>query len=315
MNTRAVRPLLGIALSGALLLGGAFTASPALAADATPATSAKDAPRPAAAGHTGAFVASNEPAPKPAQLVRPKLAAEDPVPGAPTGSYTLSSSAAWVGQTVQLPGTLQVNKSAVWLGEKLRVTISGVQPGFTSKIVLDWGDGYTNTFPGTSGYVDGYYYHRRVGGKRVSGLVTLRAFFYNKLGYSVVSAKVNIRPDGWRPAIKVNKPAKSNRASSWAYVRGGASDKGSGLNGTYVWVTKITGKKVYCYTPSKKWKRVYNQTQLNHCAGILAKVTKGKWSVRVLGLKKGSTVYVDALNWDWSDNVSKQSSVHAKLTK
>jgi hypothetical protein len=216
---------------------------------------------------------------------------------------------------VTLPGRLQVNKTAVWLGQSLRVTISGVQPGFTSKIVLDWGDGYTNTFPGTSGYVDGYYYHRRVGGKRVSGVVTLRAWFYNKLGTVVLSTNVSIRPDGWRPAVKVNKPAKSNRASSWAYARGTASDKGSGLNGTYVWVTKITGKKVYCYTPSKKWKRVYNQTQLNNCAGILAKVTKGKWAVRIVGLKKGSTVYVDAISWDWSDNRSKQSSTHAKLTR
>jgi len=40
---------------------------------------------------------------------------------------------------VTLPGRLQVNKTAVWLGQSLRVTISGVQPGFTSKIVLDWG--------------------------------------------------------------------------------------------------------------------------------------------------------------------------------
>jgi len=41
---------------------------------------------------------------------------------------------------------------------------------------------------------------------------------------------------------------------------------------------------------------------------------KGKWSVKVNGLTK-STIYVDALAWDWADRQSKWASVKSKLTK
>jgi len=382
MNTRTARPLLGIAISGALLLGSAFIASPALAADISPTVDARSA----ATGHHGSSVAIPEQNAAPTRsTTRRNLKPADSDPSALTGSYTLSSDAAWVGQTVSLtevsvsadavtrtvnwgdgsapvtlvagqtavtksyavvgtytvsvtltdaagtaaaavvdqpvlsisrPGTLTLSKTAVWIGEPFRLTIAGVQPAVTSQIVLDWGDGYQDTFPGVSRRIDTFYYrHAGKNGKLMSGTVHLTATFYNKLGTATVTGSIAIRRDAWRPTAGISVPKNSNRVSSWTYVRGTAADKGSGIYGVYVWVTMVSGQKIYCYTPTKKWKRVYNQTQLNNCAANKVGVSRGRWSVRMYGLAKNTTIYVDVISADQSDNLSKQASTHVKLTR
>lgn len=59
---------------------------------------------------------------------------------------------------------------------------------------------------------------------------------------------------------------------------------------------------------------MYSEADYNKCSAIEAKVSKGKWSLKLSGLKKG-TLYVDARTWDWADNASKWSSVKAKITR
>jgi hypothetical protein len=376
MKPFLARPLLGIAVSGALALGGVFIASPASAA---PITGTVPPAADAAGGHTGGFVATPDRNAKPAPRRLSSRA------GLAEAAYTVSTSAAWVGQTVSitelsasadtvtrtvnwgdgsepvalaagetvatksyatpgsysisvtltdadgvtadasvdvplvsisLPGRMLFSRSTVWPQQTFRLYITDVLPGYTSKIVLNWGDGWTETFPGTSGWVDSYYYrHSGKNGALISGKVTLTATFYSKLGTSSITGAVTVLRDSWRPTAGVTKPKNANRASAWNYVRGTAADKGAGLSYVYVWGTKITGKKVYCYTTTKKWKRVYNQAQLDRCPATRLTVSKGKWSLRVLGLKKGSTVYFDAISQDRADNTSKQATRKAKLTR
>jgi hypothetical protein len=372
MNARVTRPLLGIAIGGALLLGSGFIASPASASDARTAGSAVSVP----SGHPGGFVATpdrDRTAASPRRLsARADLAA---------GSYTLSTGAAWVGQTVTLtelsvsadtvtrtvnwgdgsdpvtlaagqtsvtrsygtagdytvsvaltgtdgtttdatvdqpvlsistPGTVTLNQTAVWLGQTFRLSIDGVQTDVTSKIVLTWGDGYTSTFPGRSGYIDSYYYHRQAG-SLVGGTVHLKAEFFNKLGSVTVPASIVIRTDLWRPSVTINHPANSNRASSWASVGGTTTDKGSGTRVVWVLTSKVVGKSTYCFNGTKKtWSKVKS---INSCYYYGQGVLKGKWMMRLKGVAKGSTVTFATIASDWGDSDSKIASYRVTITK
>ncbi|WP_067508652.1 PKD domain-containing protein [Actinoplanes sp. TFC3] len=242
---------------------------------------------------------------------------------AKNGKYTVTLSvkdaAGNVGKatkvvTVTTPGKWKLDKTSLWSGQKVKITLSGVPAG-TTKINFNWGDGYTNWVKPKNQSFTGLYYHRKNGGL-VKGKITLKATFYNKYGatsaYTV--ATVTLKTDSWAPVVKVKKPASSNRIKSWKTVTGTVSDKGSGVPYVYVFVSRISGSKVYCYTPQKKWKRVYTETDYNNCVPIAVKPAKGKWSVKVNGLAKG-TIYVDAIAWDWADKQSKWSSVKAKLTR
>lgn len=216
--------------------------------------------------------------------------------------------------SVTTPGKLKSNTYSVWPGQYFTLSVSSVPSG-TTKIYLDWGDGYVNALKGANQNIRGWYYHRTNGAK-VRGYVTLRLAFVNKYGTTswVDNIRINVRTDSWRPVVKVTKPASSNRVKSWKYVRGTSSDKGSGAPYVDVWVTRVSSGKVYCYTPKKTWKRVYNETQLDNCAPLEVKVSKGKWSFALNKMAKG-TLYVDAITWDWADNASKWSSIKVNVTR
>jgi hypothetical protein len=234
-------------------------------------------------------------------------------------TLTVKDAAGNVGKTVKTltvttPGKWKLDKYNLWSGQKVKVSLSSVPAG-TTRVRLDWGDGYTSELKPKNQSVSGYYYHRKNGGL-IKGRVTLRATFYNKFGATsnIYAGVVNLKTDSWAPVVKVKKPSSSNRLKSWKTVTGTVSDKGSGVPYVYVWVSRISGSKVYCYTPQKKWKRVYSQDEYNNCLPIAVKPAKGKWSVKVNGLQK-STIYVDAVAFDWADKQSKWSSVKAKITK
>ncbi|MEV4636158.1 PKD domain-containing protein [Actinoplanes sp. NPDC049548] len=216
--------------------------------------------------------------------------------------------------SVTTPGKYKLDKYSLWPGQKVKITISSVPAG-TSKIRFDWGDGYTNDLRGKNQSFTGLYYHRKNGGL-VRGAVTMRATFYNKNGASsaVYVAKVTVKTDSWNPVVKIKKPGSSNRLKSWKYGKGTVTDKGAGVPYVYVWATRINGSKVYCFTPQRKWKRVYSQEEYENCAPIALKNNKGKWSLKLTGLKKG-TLYVDAKAWDWADRGSKWASVKANITR
>lgn len=225
---------------------------------------------------------------------------------------TATASASTV--KVTTPGKFKLDKHDLWSGQKVKVTISAVPAG-TTKIRFDWGDGYTSDLRGRNQSFTGFYYHRKSGGL-VRGEVTLRATFTNGNGASsaLPVGKVNLKKDSWKPVVKVKKPGSANRLKSWKYARGTVTDKGAGVPYVYVWASRISGTKAYCFTPQRKWKRVYTVEEFNDCVPIALKAAGGKWSLKLSGLKKG-TLYVDAKAWDWADNASKWSSVKAKITR
>jgi hypothetical protein len=224
-----------------------------------------------------------------------------------------SSTSAKVAVTV--PGKLKLSPASVYPGQVFTASVTSVPAG-TTKIYVDWGDGYVDSYKGANLSIRGYYYHRKTGAL-VKGAVTIKLTFVNKYGATswISAGKVTVKTDSWKPTIKVTKPSKSNRIGSWKYIRGTASDKGSGAPYAYVWATRVTGKKVYCYTSKKTWKQVTSDAQYDkYCLGIPVKISKGKWSLKLNGLKTG-TLYVDSRTWDWADNASKWSSVKVKITR
>jgi hypothetical protein len=114
--------------------------------------------------------------------------------------------------------------------------------------------------------------------------------------------------------VSITKPSKSNRASSWKTIRGTAADKGSGIPEVTVVVLRQSGSKFYCYTPKKKWVRIYASTNLAKCFHF-ARVSKGKWSLAVKGQKRNTKLDVIAIGSDWADRTSNTAERVAKLTR
>ncbi|MEV6597427.1 hypothetical protein AB0M36_11255 [Actinoplanes sp. NPDC051346] len=210
--------------------------------------------------------------------------------------------------TVTSPGKFKLSKTTLWPGQRFTVSISGVPSG-TKEIQLHWGDGSTSKLPGKSQSITTFY-------PQNTGKAKLSATFVNGNGASsaVPVGTITVNNDRWKPVVKVNKPKNSNRLKSWKYATGTVKDKGAGVPYVFVLATRITGNKVYCFTPKKKWKRVYNEAQFRNCVPVAVKVSKGKWSLKLTGLKKG-TLYVDTIARDWGGNLSKVASVKAKITR
>ncbi len=248
-------------------------------------------------------------------------------PGRYTVSVTLTDAAGNKGSAtvakptidVTVPGAFKLSKKAVWHHESFKTTITKV-PNGTKKITVDWGDGYVSAHPGKNQTILSLYYTTP---KRVlvkPGVITLRATFTNANGVSapIVIGKITLKRDSADPTVRITKPAKSkaNRLSSWKTVRGTMADRGSGVGIVWVYAVRFSprGDAAYCYTPTKKWKRVYSEAQMRKCPPAVAKLAKGKWSLPLNGLKKG-TLFVDAIAGDWSHRFSKWASVSQKITR
>jgi hypothetical protein len=229
------------------------------------------------------------------------------------GNSSVTSSAV----TVTTPGKVKLSKTSLWNGERFSVTFSSVPAG-TTKIALNWGDGYISDHAGKNQSVRGLYYTRKNGGL-VTGDVTLYATYTNKLGASsaIRIGKVTVKKDKAKPVVKIKKPSSPNRLKSWKTVKGTVSDKGATSPYVYVWATRVTGSKAYCYTAKKTWKRYYDSAGYDkYCSysPVEVRISGGKWSMKLPGLKKG-TLYIDARAWDWANNASKWAHAKAKITR
>ncbi len=243
---------------------------------------------------------------------------------AKNGKYTVTvtyrdaagnSSAATSTVTVTTPGKFAFSKTSVWWNEITTVTFSRVPAG-TTRIIFDQGDGWVVGLQGKNQSARVYYHTRKSGGY-VRGAVTLKATFYNKYGASsaIVMGKVTVKPDAWKPTVTIKKPSNSNRIKSWKYAKGTAKDKGSGVYRVAVFASRINGNKVYCYSAKKTWKRITSDAQAEkYCVPHYVKVSKGKWSLRLKGVGKG-TLWVDAAAQDKTGNWGKFKSVKAKITR
>jgi hypothetical protein len=214
---------------------------------------------------------------------------------------------------VTVPGKVKLSTTSVWHHQKFNVVFSSVPSG-TTKIVLNEGDGYVATLKGKNQTVPSIYYHRYKGGLMPAGAVTLTATYTNKQGTTtpIVIGKVTIKKDSWNPHVTIVKPKHSEQVKAWKTIRGTATDKGSGVQGVIVVPMRASGSKVYCYTSKKKWMRIYNDSDVDKC-GVVVGVSKGKWSLGLKGLVKGSFTVL-AIGEDWSDRASNVAQVTKKLT-
>ena len=226
------------------------------------------------------------------------------------GNTTVASGTA----KVVNPGRFKLSKTSVWHHETVKVTLSAVPAG-TTKIVLYYGDGLRGTLKGKNQTVAHSYHHRSNGKLVPAGAVALTAVYTNKYGstVSLPVGKVQIKKDSWKPKVTITKPKHPERVKSWKTIRGTASDKGSGIQGVDVVVTRTVGKTSYCYTTKRTWMKLTATANYDRCVFVL-KAKKGKWSLSVKGLKKG-TLGVYAVSADWSDQTSKPAKVTRKLTR
>jgi hypothetical protein len=127
--------------------------------------------------------------------------------------------------------------------------------------------------------------------------------------------KVTVKADNWKPTTTVKKPKNSNRIKSWKYATGTAKDKGSGVYRVAVFGSRLTGDKFYCYSSKNTWKRVNSDADAEkYCVPHYVKAKKGKWSLRLKGVAKG-TLWVDASTQDISGNWGKFKTVKVKITR
>jgi len=232
-----------------------------------------------------------------------------------TDAAGISSTATSV-VSVTTPGRFTFSKASVWLGEPITVTFSRVPAG-TTKIVYDQGDGWVVGMPGKNQSVRMGYFKNKNTHRLMRGVVTQRATFYNKYGASspIVMGKITIKLDSWRPTVTIKKPASSNRIKSWKYAKGTAADRGAGVYRVAVYGSRLTGDKFYCYSSANTWKRVTSDAQAKkYCVAHYVKVSKGKWSLRLKGVAKG-TLWIEAAAQDKANAWGEFKTVKAKITR
>jgi hypothetical protein len=218
------------------------------------------------------------------------------------------------GVNVTNPGHFKLSKSAVWHHENFQVSFSSVPAG-TTKIAFYTADGRTLVLKGRSQTITRSYLNDSAGRLVAPGVKWLTAVYYNKFGATTPLAvgAVSLRADRSGPSVRITKPAHSERVSSWKYVRGTATDKGSGVRDLFVIALKGTSSTVYCYTAKKTWKRIRTDADFNYCGQHVA-ISKGKWSLRLTGLGKGYFTVI-AVGADWSGNLSNTAEIDKKLTR
>jgi hypothetical protein len=227
-----------------------------------------------------------------------------------------SVAASPVPVAVTTPGRFTFSKTSVWWHEPVTVTFSRV-PNGTTKIVFDQGDGWVVPIQGKNQSARLGYYKYKNSNRLVKGAVTLKATFHNKYGASsaIVMGKVTVKADTWKPTVTIKKPSSSNRIKSWKYAKGTAADKGSGVYRVAVFGSRLTGTKFYCYAANNTWKRVTSNAQAKkYCVPHYVKVSKGKWSLRLKGVAKG-TLWVDAATQDKAGSWGKFKTVKVKITR
>lgn len=227
-----------------------------------------------------------------------------------------NSSVAASAVTVTTPGKFTFSKTSVWRHEIITATFSRV-PNGTTKIVFDLADGWVVTLKGKNQTARFYYNLRKNSNTAVRGIVRPRATFYNKYGASapILMGRITVKVDSWQPTVTIKKPSSSNRIKSWKYAKGTAADKGSGVYRVAVFGARLNGNKFYCYAANNKWKRVTSDAQATkYCVPHYVKVSKGKWSLRLKGVAKG-TLWVDAAAQDKAGSWGKFKTVKVKITR
>lgn len=218
-------------------------------------------------------------------------------------------------------GKFKLNKTAVWHNENYTLKLSGIAPG-TSKIVIDWADGWVSNQPGRNQTITSSFTITPKERAVAPGAKQLRATFFNKNGKSatIVVARITLKRDAWKPVVKLTKPKNPNRVASWKTIKGTVTDKGSGAAGVAMAVFQVRKNGVYCYTAKRTWHKLTTAQLYDDnlaakvCGGHLLKVSKGKWSLPLKKVGKGHLL-VSFLAFDWADNDSKVVNFKQNITR
>ncbi|MBB2945974.1 hypothetical protein FB565_005732 [Actinoplanes lutulentus] len=221
--------------------------------------------------------------------------------------------------TVTVPGTYKLSRTTVYQGVQFSVNVSNVPVG-TKNIVVNWGDGTVTGHAGKNGAIGYYFLKNPKTGKRVSGNLPIKIAFQNTYGsssYQLVGT-MKVLSDTTKPVVKVNKPAKPSRASSWRTITGTVAETQSGVQNVYATVLWANSAgTTYCLTPDRKWKRYATDKQLmSYCAdkGVKLAVSKGKWSLKVPAGAGNGYLLAWAWTWDWAENYG-EATRQATITK
>ncbi len=204
----------------------------------------------------------------------------------------------------------------MYQGQRFTITISGL-PSAVAKVRIQWGDGYVNPFQGKNQVIGGTFYID-ADGKKVTGKRSIYVNYTNKAGITtdwILVGTMNILVDKYNPVLTITKPSSANRVKSWSTVRGTATDKGAGVYPyAYVFVTRVTKGKVYCFTAKKKWIRAYTEDDyLNKCTSVQVSIVKSKWAFKLPGMATGD-LYIDAYGYDRIGHRGYRG-LHVKVTK
>ncbi|MEV6345714.1 PKD domain-containing protein [Actinoplanes sp. NPDC051851] len=214
---------------------------------------------------------------------------------------------------------VSTSKTSVWIAERYVFKVNGVPAG-TKKVIIDWGDGYRDTFAwkGKALSFNAYYqYLANTDYKIVTGKRQMKIAYISAFGESsyVNAVAITVKKDSWKPVAKAKKPSSANRLKSWKTVTGTVTDKGAGVKRVYVYLEQYSKGKSYCLNKNKKWQKFTDSSFSTICYDWAATVSGGKWKFKVpSGTKKGD-LWVGAYAIDWSDNVGGVKYVHAKITK
>lgn len=120
---------------------------------------------------------------------------------------------------------------------------------------------------------------------------------------------VTVKRDTSKPKVSLTVPKKPSKATSWKVIRGTASDTGTGLMATGVYVMQQRGKTWWAYDFSKKkWVKGFTSSKKTSdkakANAAMVKVDKfGKWkSPTIKGLKKKGKLIVEVGAWDYAYN-------------
>ncbi|MEU4618741.1 hypothetical protein AB0G04_02005 [Actinoplanes sp. NPDC023801] len=228
-------------------------------------------------------------------------------------------------------GKISLSRKSIYQGGSFKVNIDKVPAGAT-KYRIDWSDGWVSVHNASTRRLTGSVLYQwkwdaakkkyvRVGNGRLSGVRPIKISWGSSRGYSTfqTGAWINVVKDTWKPTVSITKPSSPSKASSWKTIRGTAKDKGAGLRHVGVTVFRVTSTgKAYCLTPQKKWKRYYNDADVDkycYATGYKVKVVNGKWSLKLpAGVARNQFIAVDIWAYDWADHF-RQTYRTAKLTR
>jgi 5'-nucleotidase len=219
----------------------------------------------------------------------------------PASSHGLSHAAI---RAADVPGTYKIRQKTIYWGSELPqaavLEIAGV-PATTTTVKINWGDTTASTVGRTTKTVNHYY--AKPGGYSVSVRLTAPD------GQTEARAvgRVTVKKDTWAPKVSVKTPKQASKVSSWKTIQGTFSDRGIGRGWVGMWLVQQRGKSWYGYryNAGKKkgtWVKAKDEEAAFDKSSVVEAVpAKGKWRIKVTGLKVGVLhFFYDALDGNYN---------------